>query len=49
MEHKRVETGKSEEGRQKKRDRLWVHALILFNLAMWVCFGWIVLLVLRSL
>ena len=29
--------------------RLWVHALILFNLAMWVGFGWIVLLVLRSL
>jgi hypothetical protein len=44
-----VELGEPKEGKQKKMDRLWLVALLLFNLVVWAGFGWIVLRVLKSL
>jgi hypothetical protein len=41
--------GEPKEGKQKKMDRLWLVALLLFNLVVWAGFGWIVLRVLKSL
>ena len=49
MEQKSVELGEPREGKQKKMDRLWLLALLLFNLVMWAGLGWIVLRVLKSL
>ena len=49
MERKSVELGEPREGKQKKMDRLWLLALLLFNLVMWAGLGWIVLRVLKSL
>jgi hypothetical protein len=44
-----VELGEPKEGKQKKMDRLWLVALLLFNLVVWAGFGWIALRVLKSL
>jgi hypothetical protein len=41
MEQKSIELGEPREGKQKKMDRLWLLALLLFNLVMWAGLGWI--------
>jgi hypothetical protein len=43
------ELGEPREGKQTMLDRLGVLALVLFNFAVLVSFGWIILRVLRSL
>jgi hypothetical protein len=44
-----VEMNEPGKSKQKKMDRLWLLALLLFNLVMWAGLGWIVLRVLKSL
>jgi hypothetical protein len=44
-----VEMNEPGKSKQKKMDRLWLLALLLFNLMMWAGLGWIVLRVLKSL
>ena len=48
-ERESVQMGKPREGKKRKSDRLWLFALLLFNLAAWAAFGWILLRVLSLL
>ena len=49
MEQEKAEAGKARKVKLRMLDAFAVLALLLFNLAVWVGLGWIVLRVLRSL